>query len=59
MQIEREEALAEGRAEGLEKGLTKGVKQTIQTLLESLPLEQVAELLKMPLHEAQRILQDE
>lgn len=67
LQVEREEAREEGRAEGhaegLEEGLAKGQekerRKNLLALLESLPLEQAARLLKIPFGEAEQLLQGE
>ncbi len=60
-----EEGLEEGRAEGLEKGRAEGIdigekkkqREMIQTLLESLPIEQVASMLKISVSEVEKALQ--
>jgi predicted transposase/invertase (TIGR01784 family) len=51
-----QEGIEKGIAEGIEKGIEKEKKEVVKNLLSSgFPVKQIAELVKMPIHEVRRL----
>ena len=57
----REEGIQQGREEGIqqgrEQGILEGQKQVIQTLSQSMSIEEISKVLQKPVKEIQKLLQ--